>query len=358
MRDLILSKVHESLGGKMVDYAGFNMPVQFDGVKLEHNYVRESVGVFDVSHMGEIFISGTESFKFLQFITSNDISKLSIGKVQYSCLPNKNNGIVDDILVYMLAESSYMLVVNASNLEKDFNWLKENNSFDCKILNKSNDYSLLAVQGPNSLKLLMELSSEDLSSIKYYNFIIGNIAGINDVIISRTGYTGELGFELYVKNENVLLLWDKLFNCDTILKPIGLAARDTLRLEKGFCLYGNDINDSTSPLEANLSWITKLSTKFINSENLKIQKEDGIKKLLIGFEVIDKGIARGGYSVYNSDGLDIGIVTSGTMSPTLNKAIGLAYINIAYLNNDHKDLYIQVRNKNILAKIVTLPFVK
>tara|TARA_B110000196_G_C21104400_1_gene644372 strand:- start:411 stop:1484 length:1074 start_codon:yes stop_codon:yes gene_type:complete len=356
MKKLFLSNTHESLNAKMVDYAGFYMPVQYDGVISEHLSVRNNVGVFDVSHMGEIFVSGEGAKEFLQYITSNDISKLVDGKVQYSCLPNLEGGIIDDILVYMINATSFMLVVNASNIEKDLAWLNTHNSYDCKIDDKSNQYSLLAVQGPNSLELLKELTTIDLATLNYYRFLRGNISGIEDVIISRTGYTGELGFELYVLNENVLSVWNSLFSTQVDLKPIGLAARNTLRLEKGFCLYGNDINDNTSPLEAGLGWITKLSTNFINSKNLLKQKQEGLQKKLVGFEVLDKGIARKDYKVLDKDKNNIGVVTSGTMSPSLNKAVGMAYIDIKF-TNVNQEVFIEVRNKFILAKIIVLPFV-
>ena len=355
MINLELSSLHKSIGGKMVDYAGFNMAVQYEGVISEHLAVRNHVGVFDVSHMGEIFISGNEAALFLQFITSNDINKLYPGKVQYSCLPNKKGGIVDDILVYMFEENSFMLVVNASNIKKNVDWLNDNNSYDCKIENKSNDFSLLALQGPESLNLLQKLTKVNLSDLEYYTFTHGEVSEINDVIISRTGYTGELGFELYVKNKYVLKLWQDLFLNDKNLKPIGLAARNTLRLEKGFCLYGNDINDSTSPLEAGLGWITNLSKNFINSDYFVKQKNNGLKRKLVGFEIIGKGIARQHYKVFNNDNIDIGTVTSGSMSPSLNKAIGLAYINIDE-SNIGNNVLIQVRNKFLDARIVKFPF--
>ena len=354
MINLELSSLHKSIGGKMVDYAGFNMAVQYEGVISEHLAVRNHVGVFDVSHMGEIFISGNEAALFLQFITSNDINKLYPGKVQYSCLPNKKGGIVDDILVYMFEENSFMLVVNASNIKKNVDWLNDNNSYDCKIENKSNDFSLLALQGPESLNLLQKLTKVNLSDLEYYTFTHGEVSEINDVIISRTGYTGELGFELYVKNKYVLKLWQDLFLNDKNLKPIGLAARNTLRLEKGFCLYGNDINDSTSPLEAGLGWITNLSKNFINSDYFVKQKNNGLKRKLVGFEIIGKGIARQHYKVFNNN-IDIGTVTSGSMSPSLNKAIGLAYINIDE-SNIGNNILIQVRNKFLDARIVKIPF--
>ena len=355
MIDLTLTPVHKTLNAKMVDYAGYNMPVQYEGVIAEHLAVRNNVGVFDVSHMGEIFISGDNAEEFLQYITSNDVSKLFKGRVQYSCLPNSDKGIVDDILVYKIDNNSFLLVVNASNIEKDLAWLNTNNSFGCEIDNKSNSYSLLAVQGPKSLDLLNKLSDEALNEIEYYNFIIGSISGIDNVIISRTGYTGELGFELYVKNENALDLWNSLFSLEIDLKPIGLAARNTLRLEKGFCLYGNDIDESTSPLEANLGWITKLNTKFINSEFLTNQKSSGLEKKLVGFEVLDRGIARTGYEVYCSNNNRIGVVTSGSMSPSLNKAIGMAYVNTKHIKIGN-NILIKVRNKFLNSKIVETPF--
>jgi len=358
MKKLTLSEVHENLGGKMIDFSGYYMPIQYSlGVKEEHKIVRESVGLFDVSHMGEIFISGKKSLEFLQFITSNDVSNLSPGKVQYTCLPNNDGGIVDDFLLYMLEEDSYLLVVNASNIEKDLAWINSKNSFDCLIDNQSDDYSILALQGPKSLELLQKLSKENLSKIKYYNFIITNVANIDQVILSRTGYTGELGFELYVKNEYVKKLWEALFSTTTHLEPIGLAARDTLRLEKGFCLYGNDINDFTSPIEAGLGWITKFNKIFINSENLKTQKEVGVNRKLVGIELVDKGIARRDYLIVDEDSNEIGVITSGTMSPTLNKPIAMGYVFSKY-GSLGTYFYIKVRKKLLKAKVVALPFVK
>ena len=358
MKKLTLSEVHENLGGKMIDFSGYYMPIQYSlGVKEEHKIVRESVGLFDVSHMGEIFISGKKSLEFLQFITSNDVSNLSPGKVQYTCLPNNDGGIVDDFLLYMLEEDSYLLVVNASNIEKDLAWINSKNSFDCLIDNQSDDYSILALQGPKSLELLQKLSKENLSKIKYYNFIVTNVANIDQVILSRTGYTGELGFELYVKNEYVKKLWEALFSTTTHLEPIGLAARDTLRLEKGFCLYGNDINDFTSPIEAGLGWITKFNKIFINSENLKTQKEVGVNRKLVGIELVDKGIARRDYLIVDKDSNEIGVITSGTMSPTLNKPIAMGYVFSKY-GSLGTYFYIKVRKKLLKAKVVALPFVK
>ena len=357
MKQLVLSDIHESIGGKMVEFAGYNMPVQYEGVKAEHHTVRNEVGVFDVSHMGEVFVTGEKALDFLQYITSNDVSKLTPGKIQYTCLPNTDGGIVDDFLLYMLAENSYLLVVNASNMEKDLAWINKHNTFGCAINNQSDNYSLLAVQGPKSIELLQELSVVNLSEIKYYNFKIGNIAGIEDVILSRTGYTGEIGFELYIKNESVKKVWEAIFTTSIELKPIGLAARDTLRLEKGFCLYGNDINDTTSPIEAGLGWITKFTKEFINHKQLKDQKEGSATRKLVGLEVVDKGIARKDYPIVDADGNEIGIVTSGTMSPSLNKAIAMAYVT-KELSEVGSEVYIQVRKKQIKAEVVALPFLK
>ena len=358
MKKLVLSDVHESMGGKMVEFAGYLMPVQYsDGVKLEHKTVRESVGVFDVSHMGEVFVSGSNSLDFLQYITSNDVSKLSPGKVQYTCLPNDGGGIVDDFLLYMIKENNYLLVLNASNLQKDLDWINSHNTFDCIIDNQSDSYSLLAVQGPKSIELLQELTDINLTEIKYYNFKIGSIAGVGDVILSRTGYTGETGFELYVKNEDVITLWEALFSTKIQMKAIGLAARDTLRLEKGFCLYGNDINDTTSPIAAGLGWITKFNKEFVNSKNLEIQKEKGTIRKLVGIELIEKGIARKDYPIIDKYGNQIGVITSGTMSPTLNKAIAMGYVSTEF-SLVNSEVYIQVRKKQIKSKVVSLPFVK
>jgi len=357
MKQLVLSDIHKSLGGKMVEFAGYYMPVQYEGVKAEHHTVRNEVGVFDVSHMGEVFVSGEKALDFLQYITTNDVSKLTPGKIQYTCLPNENGGIVDDFLLYMIAENNYLLVVNASNMEKDLAWINKHNTFGCTINNQSDNYSLLAVQGPKAIELLQELTKINLSEIKYYNFKIGKIAGIEDVILSRTGYTGEIGFELYVKNESTKQLWDAIFSTSIKLKPIGLAARDTLRLEKGFCLYGNDINDTTSPIEAGLGWITKFTKEFINHEELKAQKEGGTTRKLVGLKIIDKGIARKDYPIVDANGNEIGIVTSGTMSPSLNKAIAMAYVS-KELSKVGCEVYIQVRKKQIKAVVVTLPFLK
>ena len=358
MKELVLSSIHEALGGKMVNFSGFKMPVQYaNGVIAEHHTVRNSVGVFDVSHMGEIFISGERSLDFLQYITSNDVSRLKPGQVQYTYLPNENGGIVDDLLLYMLAKNSYLLVVNASNISKDVKWFNKHNTFNCIIDDQSDSFSLLAVQGPKSISLLQELTSLNLKGINYYNFNFCTVAGIEDVLVSRTGYTGEIGFELYVKNKNVVSLWNALFNTSTDLKAIGLAARDTLRLEKGFCLYGNDIDENTSPIEAGLGWVTKFSKKFINDADIKSHQQIGVARKLVGLELLTKGIARNGYHVYNSEDMKIGVVTSGTLSPTLKKTIALAYILIDFTHVGFH-VYIKVRNKLIKAKVVQLPFVK
>jgi aminomethyltransferase len=357
MKKLVLSDVHEELSGKMIDFAGYLMPVQYEGVNAEHLTVRENVGVFDVSHMGEIFIAGVKSEELLQYITSNDVSKLKEGKVQYSYFPNTSGGIVDDLLVYKLADNEFMLVVNASNLEKDLSWINSHNTFGCAIDNQSDNYSLFAVQGPQSIALLQELTDVNLSEIKYYNFKMGTIAGIENVILSRTGYTGEIGFELYVKNEYAIQLWQAIFSTDIDVKPIGLAARDTLRLEKGFCLYGNDIDETTSPIEAGLSWITKFTKDFINAKNLKKQKEEGTQRSLVGLEIIDRGIARKDYPIVNSEGQEIGVVTSGTMSPTLKKAIAMGYVATEF-SEIGTEVFVQVRNKQIKAKVVQMSFVK
>ena len=342
---------------KLIEFCGYEMPLYYSTIIREHNAIRRYAGVFDVSHMGEIFIAGEKAEELLQYITSNDVSKLNEGKVQYSYFPNTSGGIVDDLLVYKLAENEFMLVVNASNLEKDLVWINKHNSFGCTIDNQSDDYSLFAVQGPNSIELLQQITQVNLEEIKYYNFKIGTIAGIENVILSRTGYTGEVGFELYVKNENAIALWKAIFSTDIDVKPIGLAARDTLRLEKGFCLYGNDINESTSPIEAGLGWITKFTKKFINSENLKKQKQEGVKRKLVGLEIIDRGIARKDYPIVNSDRKEIGMVTSGTMSPTLKKAIAMGYVATEF-SEIGTEVFVKVRNKHIKAKVVQMPFVK
>lgn len=357
MNTTALTKKHIELGAKMVNYAGYNMPVQYEGVNIEHETVRNGVGVFDVSHMGEFLIKGDKAIDLIQKITSNDASKLTNGKAQYSYMPNNEGGIIDDLLVYRISEKEYLLVVNASNIEKDWNWIKSHNNYNVEIENISKSMSLLAIQGPKATEVLQKLTSVNLSEIKYYNFKKGEFAGVKNIILSATGYTGSGGFELYIPNSEVEIIWDKIFEAgkEYNIKPIGLAARDTLRLEMGFCLYGNDIDDTTSPLEAGLGWVTKFSKDFINSEELKKQKEAGILKKLVGFELLERGIPRHNYEIVDSEGVKIGRVTSGTMSPTLKKAIGMGYVN-KEMSLEGNDIYIKIRNKQVPAKIVKTPF--
>ncbi len=359
MKNTALTAVHEKLGAKMVPFAGYNMPVQYEGVIAEHNNVREHVGVFDVSHMGEFWVRGPQALDLVQKVTSNDVSKLVPGKIQYSCLPNDKGGIVDDLLVYCEDEQNFMLVVNASNIEKDWNWIKGHNTFDCEMINESDDISLLAVQGPKANAALQSLTDIDLDAMKYYTFEKGKFAGVDNVIVSATGYTGAGGFEIYFPNKDAEHIWNEIFKAgaDQNIKPIGLAARDTLRLEMGFCLYGNDIDETTSPIEAGLGWITKFTSDFINSEELKKQKEEGVHRKLVGFELVDRGIPRHGYPIVDLNGNEIGIVTSGTMSPSTQKAIGLGYVPTA-ASAPGTEIAVQVRNKSLKAVVVKLPFYK
>lgn len=343
----------------MVPFAGYNMPVQYEGVNAEHETVRNGVGVFDVSHMGEFMLKGENALALIQKVTSNDASKLVDGKAQYSCLPNNEGGIVDDLIVYKIADNHYMLVVNASNIEKDWNWISSHNDLGVTMENHSDAYSLLAIQGPKAAEAMQSLTSIDLINMGYYTFQIGEFAGVKDVIVSATGYTGSGGFEIYFKNEDAETIWNKVFEAGASfgIKPIGLAARDTLRLEMGFCLYGNDINDTTSPLEAGLGWITKFDKEFTNSTNLKKQKEEGVTRKLVGFELIERGIPRHDYEIVDANGNVIGIVTSGTQSPSLNKGIGMGYVPTA-LSTPDSEIFIRIRNKDIAAKVVKLPFYK
>lgn len=359
MKNTALTHIHESLGAKMVPFAGYNMPVQYEGINIEHETVRNGIGVFDVSHMGEFFLKGENALQLIQKVTSNDASLLHIGKVQYSCMPNNEGGIVDDLLVYQIGNEEYMLVVNASNIEKDWNWISKHNDLGVEMINKSDEISLLAIQGPDAAEALQPLTSIDLFNMKYYNFEIGTFAGIENVIVSATGYTGSGGFEIYFKNKDAEHIWNEVFKVGEKfgIKPIGLAARDTLRLEMGFCLYGNDINDTTSPIEAGLGWITKFTKDFINSENLKNQKETGVTKKLVAFEISDKGIPRHGYEIVTENGEVIGEVTSGTMSPSLKKGIGMGYVTKEF-SKIGTEIFIQIRNKAIPAVIVKLPFYK
>lgn len=357
MKNTELNDIHVGLGAKMVEFAGYNMPVQYAGVKAEHLSVRESIGVFDVSHMGEFFVSGENSFAFLQSILSNDLSKLVDGQAQYTCLPNETNGIVDDLIVYKFNTNKYMLVVNASNIEKDWNWINSKNSHGVNIKNESNDYSLLAIQGPNAIEAMQNLTNVDLNQIPFYHFAVNNFAGFENIIISATGYTGSGGFEIYCKNSQVIDIWNEVFKAGEKfnIKPIGLAARDTLRLEMGYCLYGNDLNESTSPIEAGLGWITKFNKEFTNSEYLKNEKDNGPERRLVAFETIERGIPRKDYEIFSDTEKLIGIVTSGTMSPSFSKGIGLGYINTNYSKIDSY-VFIKIRDKLIKSIIVKLPF--
>ncbi|TYC10127.1 glycine cleavage system aminomethyltransferase GcvT [Bizionia gelidisalsuginis] len=355
MKNTALSSTHEALGAKMVPFAGYNMPVQYDGVNIEHEAVRKDCGVFDVSHMGEFLVEGEHALDLLQKVCSNDASKLKVGKAQYTCLPNDDGGVVDDLLIYKLKEDQYLLVVNASNIEKDWNWIASKNDVGATLRDLSEDYSLLAIQGPNAVEKMQPLTNHDLSAIKFYNFEVGVFAGVDDVIISATGYTGSGGFEIYCKNTEVKQIWDKVTEAGA--KPTGLAARDTLRLEMGYCLYGNDISDTTSPIEAGLGWITKFTKEFTNSKALKAEKERGPKRKLIAFELDERGIPRHDYEIVDADGKAIGIVTSGTMSPSLGKGIGLGYVPTELATTGTK-IYIQIRKKAIPATIVKPPFYK
>jgi len=359
MKNTALSHIHEALGAKMVPFAGYNMPVQYEGVTAEHINVRENVGVFDVSHMGEFIIRGEGAFELVQKVTSNDVSKLVDGKVQYTCLPNGKGGIVDDLLVYRMEAQTYFLVVNASNIDKDWDWISKHNTNGVEMVNISEDTSLLAVQGPKAAEALQILTEMNISDMKYYTFQKGTFAGKENVLISTTGYTGAGGFEIYFKNEDAEVIWNAIFEAgkECNITPVGLAARDTLRLEMGFCLYGNDIDDTTSPLEAGLGWITKFTNDFVDSDFLKSQKEAGINRRLVGFELIDRGVPRHGYDVVNEQGEKIGVVTSGTMAPSLKKAIGLAYVPLD-MKAEGTEIYIAVRKKQLKAKVVSLPFYK
>ena len=351
---------HVSLGAKIVPFAGFEMPVQYSGITEEHFAVREKAGIFDVSHMGQFFIEGAGSKELLQYVTTNDVNALENGKAQYSCLPNGNGGIVDDLIVYKMEDEKYFVVVNASNIEKDWNHIQKfNEKFGAKMTNASDEMSLIAIQGPKATKILQKLTEKTLSEIPYYHFTVGSVAGVSDVIISNTGYTGSGGFEIYFKNEFAEKLWDSISEAgkEEGLIPCGLASRDTLRLEKGFCLYGNDIDDTTSPLEAGLGWITKLDKgEFVDSEFLSKQKQAGITRKLVGFEMQEKAIPRHDYPVVDAENNVIGKVTSGTMSPMKKIGVGLAYVDQPNFKLG-SEIFIQIRNKNIPAKVVKLPFV-
>ena len=354
-----LYDLHVQSGAKMIPFAGFLMPVRYTSDKDEHLRVRQKVGIFDVSHMGEFFISGKGALELIQYVTSNDASKLEDGKAQYSYLPNREGGIIDDLLVYRIKEDHYMLVVNAGNIEKDWKWIVSHNTFGAVMENASDDYSLFAVQGPSSTAILQKLTNIDLSAIAFYTFTTGTLGGIDDVIISATGYTGAGGFELYVKNKEAVGLWKAILEAgeDQGIQPIGLGARDTLRMEMGYCLYGNDIDDTTSPIEAGLGWVTKFNKQFINADTLKQQKEKGVSRKLVGFKIVDKGIPRQGYEIENTDGQTIGHVTSGTMSPSLGVGIGLGYIKKENSAPDSK-IFIKIRDKRVEATVCKLPFIQ
>lgn len=359
MKGTALQSTHEALGAKMVAFAGFNMPVQYEGVNAEHETVRTGVGVFDVSHMGEFLIEGPHALDLIQLVSSNDASILTVGKAQYSCLPNDKGGIVDDLIIYKVKEETYLLVVNASNIEKDWEWIASKNSMGAEMKNMSDAYSLLAIQGPKAVEAMQSLTSVDLASIGFYNFEIADFAGIEHVIISATGYTGSGGFEIYCKNSEVKQVWHRVFEAGASfgIKPIGLAARDTLRLEMGYYLYGNDIDNHSSPIEAGLGWITKFTKPFTNSEALKLEKEQGPKRRLVGFELLERGIPRKDYSIEDAHGNEIGKVTSGTMAPSLGKGIGMGYVLSGHASVG-TEIRIAIRKQKVPAKVVKLPFYK
>lgn len=356
MKSTPFTQKHIALGAKMAEFAGYNMPISYTGINDEHATVRNNSGIFDVSHMGEFILKGEYALDLIQRVTSNDASKLTVGKAQYSCLPNENGGIVDDLIVYCLEENKvYMLVVNASNIEKDWNWIVKNNTNNVEMENVSDKIALLAIQGPNATKLLQPLVSSDILNLKYYTFTKCNFAGIEDVIVSATGYTGAGGVEIYFedKDDAANKIWDAILALG--IKPIGLGARDTLRLEMGFCLYGNDINDTTTPLEAGLGWITKFTKDFTAKTILENQKTNGVGRKLVGFEMLERGIPRHDYLIKNAEGNTIGVVTSGTQAPSLNKAIGMGYINLPYASID-TEVFIEIRNNLVKAKVVKMPF--
>lgn len=357
MKNVALNDVHVGLGAKMVPFAGFNMPVQYSGINIEHETVRKAVGVFDVSHMGEFILKGEGALDLIQRVSSNDAAKLFDGKIQYSCLPNETGGIVDDLLVYRIDEKTYMLVVNASNIDKDWEWISKYNNGGVEMKNISDQTSLLAVQGPKAAEALQSLTDVDLASMEYYTFSKGRFAGIDNVLISATGYTGAGGFELYFDNKHATHMWDEIFKAGEPfgIKPIGLAARDTLRLEMGFCLYGNDIDDTTSPIEAGLGWVTKFTKQFVNSENLALQKQAGVTKKLVGFEMVERGIPRHDYEIVNDADQVIGKVTSGTQAPSLQKAIGMGYVAKEF-SKEGSEIFIKIRDNKVKAQVVKFPF--
>lgn len=361
MKTTAFTKFHESLGAKMVPFAGFNMPVQYEGINIEHETVRKGIGVFDVSHMGEFWVKGPKALDFIQWVTSNDASKLTPGKVQYSCFPNEQGGIVDDLLVYKVDDQTYLLVVNAANIDKDWQWCNRQNKMGATLYNASDEIAQLAVQGPHALAAMQKLTDTPVTDMEYYTFKKLTFAGIPEVIFSTTGYTGSGGCEIYMANADAPKIWDAVFEAgkEFGIKPIGLAARDTLRLEMGFCLYGNDINDTTSPIEAGLGWITKFTDykDFINKKALLKQKQEGVTRRLVGFELMDKGIPRHEYIITDASGNQIGEVTSGTMGPSVKVPIGMGYVPPAF-SKEGSEIFIKVRDKLLKARVVKLPFYK
>jgi aminomethyltransferase len=358
VKQIPLNDLHIKLGGKMVPFAGYNMPVRYSSDIEEHMTVRNGAGIFDVSHMGEFTIKGPAALDLIQRVTSNDASTLKDGQAQYSCLPNDQGGIIDDLIVYRIAEENYLLVVNASNIEKDWNWISRFNNNGAEMKNISDETCLFAVQGPMAVVVLQQLTKTDLKAIPYYHFAVGDFSGVHNVIMSNTGYTGAGGMEIYVNNASARKVWDDIFRAgkDAGIKPIGLGARDTLRLEMGFCLYGNDIDDTTSPLEAGLGWITKFTKEFTNSAALKRQKEQGVSRKLVGFKMIDRGIPRHDYTIRDSHENMVGKVTSGTISPVLGAGIGLGYVKTAFASPG-TEIFIDVRGRNLKAIVQKPPFI-
>ena len=360
MKNTPFTDKHIALGAKMAAFAGYNMPISYSGINEEHHCVRTNAGVFDVSHMGEFMLKGPNALDLIQRVTSNDASKLSDGQAQYSCLPNEQGGIVDDLLVYCIEkDKTYMLVVNASNIEKDWNWISSKNNNNVEMHNISDKTALLAIQGPKAVEYLQQLTDLDITNLKYYTFAKGRFAGVDNVIVSATGYTGAGGVEIYFedKGDDANKIWEEIFRVGMPhgMKPIGLGARDTLRLEKGFCLYGNDIDDTTSPLEAGLGWITKFTKDFTSKAIFEKQKAEGLKRKLVGLEMVDKGIPRHGYPIQNAEGQEIGVITSGTQSPSLGKAIGMGYVTTKH-SSEGSDVFVIIRDKPVKAQVVKLPF--
>lgn len=362
MKETVFKEIHESLGAKMVEFAGFYMPIQYEGLSVEHQHVRKSVGVFDVSHMGEFIVKGPNALPLLQYITTNDVAALKPGKIQYSCFPNGKGGIVDDLLLYQLEENEYLLVVNAANIEKDWTWIAEQNKkFNAEVIDISEETSLLAVQGPLAMKAMQKLTKENIIDMEFYTSKKITFAGIDDILLSTTGYTGSGGCEIYFKNKDAKVIWNAVFEAgkEFDIKPIGLAARDTLRLEMGFCLYGHEIDDTTSPIEAGLGWITKFvdHKDFIDKDYMLQLKAEGLKRKIVGLEMIDRGIPRIDYEVCNENGEKIGIVRSGTHGPSINKSVGTARLQIDYTKIG-TEIYIKIREKLLKAVVVKMPFYK